>query len=89
MVIWTGMAPHSFDGYLALDRDFGRISGFLAKFVNFRDLFSEILDFRLANPLPSSTGVVRTDDNHGGAAVAGYPSRRYQCCCSLIFMTPG
>jgi hypothetical protein len=35
MVIWTGISPYSFDGYLALCRDFGRISGFLAKSVSF------------------------------------------------------
>lgn len=44
------MAPQSFDGYLAADRDFGQFSGFSEKFVNFSGLFTGILDFRLLQP---------------------------------------
>ncbi len=70
MVIWTGMSPHSFGGYLALGLDFGRISGFLEKFVSFRDLFSEILDFWLTDPTSA-----RRYATVGAAPVAGYPFR--------------
>ena len=50
MVIWTGTAPHSFDGYRAVGQDFSRFGGLSAKFVGFRNLFIEILDFRRHTP---------------------------------------